>query len=453
MRNSVVNGMGLCGVQVDKCINSTTRSDGKKAYYARNDVWIDFNSRVIQPQYYSFVLTKTGLTPNQAENTCWLLDRNVYGSSFTAVDSKGAVTSEYNNGVQSYNGQGGSNTKGNPMGAGVNKNGLVDAQRGHYARWDATKGECLVRVAAYNKDDLITNEWFGGIGDKQPAEVWKKAGESFSCEKDTFGFGLRNNTKTAALASGIGIVGGAGIGAGIGALAAHNQYEDAKIKWTKENCGLEEFRDLFERALKENGSKQKINAANCSEIFDKVGKNDELKGKTELSEEETEQLDTSLPSTDVIVKTMKNLNDTAMGKGKGALTGAAIGGGVALGVGGIATAITAFVESNNIQCRVGDGLDSVGFGKSGRVKSLKDYYVEWNLRLPDTVMPQQTVTECNSWNTACNSIANIADCAMAVVNYQPEGATRSTQVEAACAVSGNVCVANNPIAVSQGACM
>jgi hypothetical protein len=229
MRNSVVNGMGLCGVQIDKCINNTSRTDGKKAYYARNDVWIDFNSRVIQPQYYSFVLTKTGLTPNQAENTCWLLDRNVYGSSFTAVDAKGSVTSEYNKNVQSYNGQGGANTKGNPMGAGVNTNGLVDAQRGHYARWDATKGECLVRVAAYNKDDLITNEWFGGIGDKQPAEVWKKAGESFSCEKDTFGFGLNNNTKTAALASGIGIVGGAAVGAGVGALVTHNQYEESKI--------------------------------------------------------------------------------------------------------------------------------------------------------------------------------------------------------------------------------
>jgi hypothetical protein len=83
---------------------------------------------------------------------------------------------------------------------------------------------------------------------------------------------------------------------------------------------------------------------------------------------------------------------------------------------------------------------------------LKNLYVKWNLRLPDTVMPQQTATDCNSWNTVCGSINNINDCAQAKLNYLPQGAARSVQIDLACAVSGNTCVVNTPVAVSQGAC-
>ena len=75
LRNAIVNGMGLCTVQVEKCI-STVRRDCKNIYRTSADVWLDFNSRRIQPEYYNFVLRKTGLTPNQAENTCRLLDKN-----------------------------------------------------------------------------------------------------------------------------------------------------------------------------------------------------------------------------------------------------------------------------------------------------------------------------------------------------------------------------------------
>ena len=65
--------------------------------------------------------------------------------------------------------------KNNPQGLQVNDgNPGVDGQRGHYARWDAAAGECLIRVAAYNKDNHIKNSWlFGALGDDKPAEVYR----------------------------------------------------------------------------------------------------------------------------------------------------------------------------------------------------------------------------------------------------------------------------------------
>ena len=135
VRNAIVNGMGLCSIQVEKCME-TVRRDCKPVYRSIADVWVDFNSRKVQPAYYNFVLRKTGLTPNQAENTCWLLDKNTYGPSFAAVANSGKTTSEYDQKVGAYNGQlGNVLIKNNPMGAKVNDgNPGVDGERGHYAR-------------------------------------------------------------------------------------------------------------------------------------------------------------------------------------------------------------------------------------------------------------------------------------------------------------------------------
>lgn len=502
MRNSVVNGMNLCGTVIDKCINDTTRLDGKKAYYARNDIWIDFNSRIIQPQYYTHVMIKTGLTPNQAENTCRLLDRNTFGSSFTAVNANGGVTNEYNRNVNPYNSMG--NGKANPMGQVVNAGGAVDSQRGHYARWDAASGECLVRVAAYNKNELITNEWmWGWAGDKQPAEVWKAAGSSFSCKKETFDFNLMRNTINAASIAGTTAVVATGAAAGIAAGAANKKWELNPV-----NCGDKEFRDVVKAALKdmkesgsvatndqcintlakygiggtsqeyENAKQRLLSALGCSAGSDSPCEMILALGANVAKDENIEKVKSIANSSNDTGKSeavaflplllaqqeaAKNTrnetfanafeNNNGMGAGAAAGKAALITGGITVGAGGIATAITAFVEHNNITCRIGDGLEQVGFGKSGRVKSLKEFYVEWALNLPDTVMPQQIVTECNSWNSACNSINNIYDCAQAVVTYKPNDNARSTQVEAACTVSGSTCVANNPVAISHGACM
>ena len=224
VRHSIVNGMNLCYLQVDKCI-SDVRVDCRNVYLSAADVWIDFNSRKVQPEYYSFILRKTGLTPNQAENTCWLLDRNTYGNSFTAVSTSDTVTQEYNQKIGAFNmNNSGTLTKTNPQGVKVNTGHAgVDGSRGHYARWDAKTGECLIRVAAYNKDSHITNSWlFGWVGDDRPAEVWQNAGSTFKCGKDLFEFGLMKNTNTVAV---VGIGGGTLVGTGIGAIAGHGNRD------------------------------------------------------------------------------------------------------------------------------------------------------------------------------------------------------------------------------------
>ena len=240
-RNAIENGMGICSVQVDKCITDV-RKDCRNVYRSAGDVWIDFNSRRVQPEYYSFVLRKTGLTPNQAENTCRVLDKNTYGSSFTAVSNSGNVTAEYNKTVGAYNGQHGNIlVKNQPMGVDVNDgNPGVDGARGHYARWDAASATCLVRVAAYNKNEQIKNSWlFGALGNDKPAEVWQAAGETFTCNKDLFGFSLMNDTNTAAV---VGVGGGTLLGAGIGLAAGHGDQ--------RFDCGNEKHRELLMEELR-----------------------------------------------------------------------------------------------------------------------------------------------------------------------------------------------------------
>ena len=244
LRNSIFNGMGVCASELDKCIRDV-RVDCYNVYNSAQDVWLDFNSRIVQPEYYNFVLRRTGLTPNQAENVCELLDKNTYGKSFAAVSHSENVTSEYNDKIGAYNEQEhGSLSKHQPQGPMVNTtnngNTGVDGERGHYARWDATNAICKIRVAAYNKDEMITNKWlFGAIGDDKSAEVWQDAGSTFTCNKDLFDFSLMNNTKTAAV---VGMGGGTLLGAGIGALAGHGDRAF--------DCGDKDSRSEFWAVLK-----------------------------------------------------------------------------------------------------------------------------------------------------------------------------------------------------------
>ena len=134
--------------------------------------------------------------------------------------------------------------------------------------------------------------------------------------------------------------------------------------------------------------------------------------------------------------------------GKSIATGAAIG----AGTGGLATAITAFVERNNINCRVGDGLAQVGFGKSHSISSLKDFYVKWNLRLPDVIAPTATISDCASWKNTCATFTDLEQCKATQFNYKPADAATTTLVRSACTVSGSACIENWPVAKSYGAC-
>jgi hypothetical protein len=130
----------------------------------------------------------------------------------------------------------------------------------------------------------------------------------------------------------------------------------------------------------------------------------------------------------------------------------AIGAAVGAGTGGLATAITAFVERNNISCHVGDGLEQVGFGKWYTIDTLKDFYVKWNLRVPDVVAPTATISDCKSWKNTCATFADLEQCENAQFNYKPAGASTTTLIRSVCAVSGSACIENYPVAKSYGAC-
>lgn len=559
-RNAIENGMGICSVQVDKCITDV-RKDCRNVYRSAGDVWIDFNSRRVQPEYYSFVLRKTGLTPNQAENTCRLLDKNTYGSSFTAVSNSGNVTAEYNKTVGAYNGQHGNIlVKNQPMGVDVNDGNLgVDGARGHYARWDAASATCLVRVAAYNKNEQIKNSWlFGALGNDKPAEVWQAVGETFTCNKDLFGFSLMNDTNTAAV---VGVGGGTLLGAGIGLAAGHGDQ--------RFDCGNEKHRELLMEELRGGAnvgvlgeymqtssrislSDTKLEPQQCDEILDLYDAYrqiktavDECDGPRTVVQVQNELyafchidasadksdadvlkdcfkgfaaqdsmfnicIEKSATSVDACVEMVldyqtenalanqerctkfRAINQAKlMGEGiycneseechsyqdlagelarlgrvftdditdmfeKGVdgnrLKTTAIGAATGAGVGGLATAITAFVEKNNISCRVGDGLDTVAYGKSYSIGNLRDFYIKWNLRLPDTVSPTAHVTDCKSWKDMCAAYTDLNLCKSAQFNYKPAGAPTITAIPSACVASGSVCIENYPVAKSYGAC-
>ena len=572
VRNSIMNGMQLCQASVDNCIRSV-RVDCHNIYSQSSDVWLDFNSRIIQPEYYNFVLRKTGLTPNQAENTCLLLDRNTYGSSFSAVSDTNAVNAEYNDKVGAYNeANGGVLSKDNPQGVAVNTVGY-DGNRGHYARWDASKAECLIRVGAYNKDKLITNSWlFGAVGNDNPAEVWEKAGSTFTCNKELFNFdSLLNDTKTAAV---IAVPGGAVLGTAIGAAAGAGAYNSKQAAYdeahendgeqSSDPCDDELYRKKLGEAIAKLDEQDRVNsymadsvdvnedtaevtvntgskrianfynlsAQNCRDIhalyskaklyrdaiskcqafgsyaaFSSMGR--KAYSKTEyrnalgsvvcegelncdagektrfaeqclfvplqvglaeaqngifcksqnyclpafLIEEELSRMEALLAEFDSSVSRTVRAGkvEEAPDKGKEIGKGAGIGLATGAAAGGLATAITAFVEKSNITCKVGDGLNSVALGKSHTIDSLKDFYVKWNLRLPDTVSPTSAVIDKASWEQACSQFNNkLADCPKVQINLKDVQTGKYTLIPSACKVSGSICIINDSVATSHG---
>ena len=132
--------------------------------------------------------------------------------------------------------------------------------------------------------------------------------------------------------------------------------------------------------------------------------------------------------------------------GKGVAIGAATG----AAAGGIATAITAWVERSNITCKVGDGLDSVSFGKAHTIGSLKDFYVKWNLRLPDAITPTSAVIDRASWQQACTQFNNkLMDCPKVQINLK-DAKGKYTLLQSACRISGNICTTNDALMKSNG---
>jgi hypothetical protein len=622
MFDSVVSGMGLCAAQVDRCLTEVRRNC-VNVYAARADVWMDFNSRKIQPEYYSFVLYNTGLTPTQAKQTCLLLDTNTYGKSFAAVGDTDVVTGEYNKPINTYNDASGTDIKSNPMGSKLDTYG-IDAKRGYYARWDASAGQCLVRVAAYNRNELITNEWlFGVVGDKSAAEVWKYAGETFTCDKDLFGFSLMKRTQDVAV---LGVGGGTVIGTVTGALANLDRkkameacekatYRDELLtkiknsgdamtfdnylrgtsfdtlvvsdvqgesgdtkrtysyqtidKITRDQC-LEIVRlvELHKMYAEEVGAclgageeyltNRKLFSLNCSNtrasnqsadtkvildtclesqidvLYDKTQfealvkryktyKDEGAKVyakemiKTCLEEEGTtgvynfkdpkkENCTVALeilgllglaeynvgscsfhpinlakfdvnkvitcsaspegcllasqiaPDVQELGELLKKIGiDTEDAQTKRQRVGkaTAIGAAIGAGAGGLATAITALVESENINCRVGDNLGRVGFNKSYTIDRLKDLYVKWKLNLTDAQQKaagSTAITDKAGWEAACKVATEKEKCKEVQFYFKAKDAKTTEWMYAPCTwdESDKKCVPSEVLLKSYG---
>ena len=131
---------------------------------------------------------------------------------------------------------------------------------------------------------------------------------------------------------------------------------------------------------------------------------------------------------------LKKLQDKKAG------TGALIGAAAGVAAGGIATGITAWIESSTISCNVGNGLDTVGFGKTGKIDTLKNYYVKWALHLPDILYADggAVANTCTEWDYVCRKMTRAKDCTKAVVNYRKAGSLM--QVYGGCEMSGSNCV-------------
>jgi len=498
----VLNGnIRVCQNVVDKCL--TIRKDCKNVYKTNRSVWADFRSRILMPEYYNFVLYKTGLTPNQAKKACVRLG----------------------------------------------------------AKWDAVNAECQVEVVAYNKSKPISNEWlFGVAGNGKDATAWLKTGTSFTCNKNLFGFSLLNDTATTAAISAGAVV----IGATTGGLIAKAKQNKVKRQQYKDMCESKDFRKRFgakiaqshkDLVLKTYFADVKLDDNNefdpdltqmimqdvdfynldkdqcdailglyskaqlyysaiehCEdvetnktilEILNKKISGDNLTYASEVQFETDTGRITQLVYSDVrcsvddaslTEEQVKNFNNVCMYKplqvglliltddspycntygkclnawqikrelaklegllnelstsldtsapsiGKGIL----VGGGVTAAAGGIATAIVAGIESNNIKCVVGNDWGSVSLGKSYSIDSLKDLYVKHGFMFPDSVVSTVLVVDKASWELACSEYAgNAEDCPNAQIVYKDNNGR--DVVSAACEVSGNMCVMNEDVA-------
>ncbi len=555
VRNSIFTSSQICYLQIDKCV-ADVRMNCRNVYPSAPNVWNDFNSRRVQPEYFNFTLRKTGLTPNQAENTCLLLDypekeRSFLPNNQTYVGNPTISQTELGNAYMSAGERG---------------------SRDMYARWDAKNAECLVRVAAYKKnndmEEPITNDWlFGLAGDRRRAEVWQPVGTSFKCGKDLFEFSLLNSTYNVAVVGGTtGLVGGSIVGATAGWAGVHGSEEFSCSDEDHRDQLAKEIRDsrataIFNEYIGTTGGDAAISPSavtltenQCKSVAQIVALHNQARsivetencadGKMKLSvfsESEIAQLGTyaaivrageatfnnqclagaaknaaagqavasaraaaevfgaedpqaKLTLQDMELYLARYSGDTSRcgdcpwyptiieAKNKGIdihecggpqecvtldtlkkevdrltpyvdalkildglksnrLKGALIGAGIGTGAAGLATLITSFVEKNNINCRVGNDLERVGYNKTHTIGTLRDFYVKWALRVPERIIATNLVTDCKAYQDACAIFTNLNQCTRAAVNYKTATMTQPKIFDAACSVSGSVCQA------------
>ena len=421
-RTEVTRGMNLCGAQVDFCLRHaktsrivSNRVECDDIFSSRDALWAMFNSQVVQPRYHAFILSRTGLSPNQARRVCLLLDRNINDPSFRP-DANIDVWAD----------------------------GFLANSRGEFARWDAVEGRCLIRVAAYDGADrqiyvdLIESEgtistrpgWpahsalnidvaRGGSIGQIPAETWVTAGETFTCDEDLFSYQLFHRA-TGERAAPVDAVEArasrrmnpllaAGLWAAVGA-----------------GGGIVTSRTVAEDRLGGTWGQAAIGAGVAGTIAYFVQANQVRQDERGLENEarrETERLQAEADAEANRLRTQANID--------------------------------------GVTCRVGDRLDQLVLAQQGRVNSLREFYVQWRLEMPDFAQPVGNIIgqNCTDWLNVCSRITGLNTswrevCSDAAVTYRPI-AGNAIRIEGACEVveidGAERCRATQ-LAVIHGAC-
>jgi len=400
-RYSILTTAHICSAQVDRCVHEARRLDGQVAYRESSDVWADFNSRVVQPEYFNMVMNRTGLAPNLAERACLLMDRNRGGRPWDEVSRDNRAV----------------------LGPTLN----AEVARGQWARWNPFEGQCEVRFAAYDGDSVMTDamfrDIFGGVGGHNDAVIFVNAGDSVRCHHSTFDIGhLRRRTADFAI---YGAVLGGGIGAIAGGMAGTTRTpgtpagEPTVTTITRQEPGYTTC----------EGSPEDCENFVPQPTMVDVTLTETVPGTPGTSATRTQNTD-------------RGFHQTWYG---GAVIGAA--GGAAL-----AATIGAFIDQNRVNCRIGNSYETLSIGGRSQVPSLQDIVSRAAMRMPDLYLVNDgaIIATCAEWQDACESVSS-ANCEAAVVNFRPAGADRATLVHGACFLS-NTCGRRNAVAVSHGAC-
>ena len=166
-------------------------------------------------------------------------------------------------------------------------------------------------------------------------------------------------------------------------------------------------------------------------------------GKCASKEEISEELETLDKVFDSEMQDLLNGKEANFGKAIG--VGAAVG----AGAGGLATAITALVEHSNISCRVGDGLAQVGLNKAHKIDTLKDFYVKWNLRLPDVIAPTKSVTNYKELEQVCKLYGQ-SECNDVQVSFKAGTTIETIHTICQFDTTRGQCLVNDTVAASHG---
>jgi len=504
--HSILNGgVRICQHVVDRCL--TVRKDCKNVYRNTKAVWIDFRARILQPSYYNFVLRKTGLTPYQAVRTCariggrwdavnadcsvrvvaynkskkisneWLFGAAGNGKDAEAWVNTGETFSCGKNlfGFSLLNDTATAAVVGIGGGAvvGAATGGIIAKHKQNKENKDPCKdsdfrGELGRNIAKHNLEKVLANYYtddrkievvFNDDGTEANPETVVKGTKEIMDGVDYYKLNraqcqvIMEFYKTLknyefAIDACVNNIDNSNFVKTVEAFAAKNNItltsatmlvDGSDLKFDSVICGEE-------GSVNDSVVNQFLQQCTFHSLLKGFSRNDGANPVCNPFGEECVsywQIKYEMGRLQSLLDAIKVKDDgkNPTSVGKGMLVGGAIG----VGVGGLATGITALIERDNIKCEVEKGLGSVAFGKSHTVDSLRTWYVRYGLNLPDTVLANTPVTDKNSWGVACSEFqGNSEDCQVASIIYKHND--KREVVPFACSYVGSMCLMDKDVA-------